>query len=429
MNKTTSTVTTSADRSELVGWVPETPGRATVMLCTWIVIHPRIYKSKKHRLLHKMVLWLKTIFAPEFIAVEAAQEWTQARKIVRQSSVTTDGELGIVHAFYIGMFGLQYRTSLGTKVLWPNQFLWLLEQGLLEWKDHEDWGLSLNVIQDKSNSDTTGKLFAASQVTWFVAQSIMRVAHDLPLSPLEAMTLSYVPLFAVTCFYWWTKPRDVETPSKLYLPSMTPEQASIFDALALDDQFDDEGTSEQESIWSIWALTPRLFEKEASDRALAKEKERYYLQVLSGSNILPSPNTEYTCLHSEQSYHEQQTVLANWDPELYRSRLLFPLCCLAGVSFPALHLLSWNSNFPTILETWLWRTSTIASMLSMLLFMQFERLVVKWCDPWTILKVLLPSTYLVGRVVLLVGTFAAMRAMDPAVYKTYAASTYWLHIM
>ena len=65
----------------------------------------------------------------------------------------------------------------------------------------------------------------------------------------------------------------------------------------------------------------------------------------------------------------------------------------------------------------------------MLLFMQVERLVVKWCDPWTIFKILLPSTYMVGRLVLLVGTFAALRAMDPAVYDTYTVSTYWLHIM
>jgi hypothetical protein len=31
--------------------------------------------------------------------------------------------------------------------------------------------------------------------------------------------------------------------------------------------------------------------------------------------------------------------------------------------------------------------------------------------------------------VLLVGTFAALRATDPAVYETYAISSYWLHIM
>ncbi|KAG9512755.1 hypothetical protein KCU99_g8546, partial [Aureobasidium melanogenum] len=439
MSKTQNT-TEPGLSSDLVGWMPETSGRgtltlltsclATITLCTWIVIHPRICKRKKHRLLHKLALWLKTIFAPEFIAVEAAQEWTQARKVAKQGSVKTNGELGIVQAFYISMFGLQYRTSHGTKVIWPNQFLWLLEQGLLDWQDHKNWGLSVEAIKDKSNSDTTGKLFAASQVVWFVAQSVMRVVHDLPLSPLETMTLSYVPLFAVTYFYWWTKPRDIEMPSEVYLPEMTPEQAKVFDSLALDDQFDNEGTSEQESIWGIWALTPRLFEKEASDRAHKSKKQEQHLEERHIiHNVIPSSATKYVCLEPVEPREEQETVLAHWDPELYHSRILWPLCCLAGVSFPALHLISWNSTFPTLIETWLWRTATIASMVSMLLFMQFERLVVKWCDPWTIVKILLPSTYMVGRLVLLVGTFAALRAMDSAVYETYTTSAYWLHIV
>jgi hypothetical protein len=422
--------------SDLIGWVPETQGRgtltlltsclATIMLCTWIVIHPRISKRKNHRLLHKLVLWAKTIIAPEFIAVEAAQEWIQARKVAKDASKTTNGELSVVQAFYIGMFGLQYRTSHGTRIIWPNQFLWLLDQGMLDWKNHKEWGLSVDVIKDKSNSDTTGKLFATSQVVWFVGQSIMRVCNGLPLAPLEAMTLSYVPLFTVAYLYWWTKPRDIETPSEIYLPKMTPDQWTIFEALALDDQFDNEGTNEQESIWGIWALTPRLFEKEASDRAREKRLPR---EPLVENGVLPFSATKYTCLDSVDANNGQESVLAHWDPDLYHSRVMWPLCCLAGVSFPALHLISWSSTFPTLIETWLWRTATIASMISMLLFMQFERLVVRWCDPWTIVKILLPSTYMVGRLVLLVDTFAVLRAMDPAVYKTYAVSSYWLHIM
>lgn len=432
--------TVPKESSDLVGWLPETSGRgtltlltsclATIMLCTWVVIHPRIYKRKRHRLLHKLALWLKTIFAPEFIAVEAAQEWIQARKVARQGAVQTNGEFGIVQAFYVGMFGLQYRTSVGTKIIWPNQLLWLLEQGLLDWKDHESWGLAIEAIQDKSNSDTTGKLFAASQVVWFVAQSVMRVVHDLPLSPLETMTLSYVPLFVVTYFYWWTKPRDIWLSSEINLPEMTPEQAKFFDSLAPDDRFDNEGTIEQESIWGIWALTPRLFEKEASNGTHESSKQGQHPQErLIVHGALPMSATKYTHLDPVDPQAEQETVLAHWDPELYHSRILWPLCCIAGVSFPALHLMSWNSAFPTLIETWLWRTATIASMTSMLLFMQFERLVVKWCDPWTIVKILLPSTYMVGRLVLLAGTFAALRAMDRAVYETYTASAYWLHII
>jgi hypothetical protein len=425
--------------SDLIGWVPETQGRgtltlltsclATIMLCTWIVIHPRISKRRNHRLLHKLVLWGKTIIAPEFIAVEATQEWIQARKVAKEGSTTTNGELSMVQAFYIGMFGLQYQTLHGTRIIWPNQFLWLLDQGLLNWKDHKEWGISVDVIRDKGNSDTTGKLFACSQVVWFVGQSIMRVCNGLPLAPLEAMTLSYVPLFTVAYLYWWIKPRDIETPSEIYLPKMTPDQWTVFESLAVTNQFDSEGTNEQISIWSIWALTPRLFEKEATDRVREEQKQEHIRQPFVDQNAMTSSATEYACLDPKDAHNEQETVLAHWDPELYHSRIMWPICCLAGVSFPALHLISWNSTFPTLIETWLWRTATIASMASMLLFMQFERLVVRWCDPWTIVKIMLPSMYMVGRLVLLVGTFAALRATDPAVYETYAISSYWLHVM
>lgn len=435
----TQNTTNSVSPSDLVGWMPETQGRgtltlltsclATIMLCTWIVIHPRICTRRKHRFLHKLALWVKTIIAPEFIAVEAAQEWIQARKVAKEASKTTNGELCVVQSFYLGMFGLQNRTCYGTKIIWPNQFLWLLNQGLLDWNDHKEWGLSVDNIKDKSNSDTTGKLFATSQAVWFVVQCIMRVSNGLPLAPLEVMTLSYVPLFAVAYLYWWTKPRDIETPSEINLPKMTPEQLTVFESLALDDQFDNEGISKQESLWIVWTLTPRLFEKEALDRARDKQRQGQSRAPLVGHNVLAFAATKYACLDPADAREEPGTVLAHWDPELYHSRILWPLCCLAGLSFPALHLVSWNSAFPTLIETWLWRTATIASMGSMLLFMQVERLVVKWCDPWTIFKILLPSTYMVGRLVLLVGTFASLRAMDPAVYETYTVSTYWLHIM
>ena len=408
---------------------------ATTAFCTWIVIHPRIHKLRKHRFPHKLALWLKTIIAPEFIAVEAAQEWTQAQKIIKQSSKFTNGELHLVQAFYIGMFGLQYRTSRGTRILWPNQFIWLLERGLLNWNHHEEWGLSRESIEDKGNSDAAAKLLALAQVAWFVAQSIMRAIHNLPLAPLESMTLSYIPLFGVAYFYWWKKPKDIETPSEIYLPSMSPEEEATFLSLALHDRFDNEGTAAQESLWGVWALTPRMFEKEAADRAFEDEQEKY--MVREGrfrQHIKACSNTRCTdTRHLEPVIptRRRETTLAHWDPELYHSSFLWPLCCLAGVSFPALHLISWHSTFPTLVETWLWRASTVASMVSMLVFMQFEKLVIGLRDPFTIVKIFFPGLYIVTRIVLLVGAFAAFRAMEPAVYDTYTASSssYWLDMM
>lgn len=122
---------------QLVGRTDEPQGRgtwtlmlsslSTTFLCTWVVIHPRIDRRFRHRILHKVALLIKTIIAPELIAVEAAQEWTQARRIVRQCLEHTNGEMKLVHAFYIGMLGIRYRVSSDcksqdgghTKVLWP----------------------------------------------------------------------------------------------------------------------------------------------------------------------------------------------------------------------------------------------------------------------------------------------------------------------
>lgn len=150
---------------------------------------------------------------------------------------------------------------------WPNQYQWLLEQSLIDWNNHQSWGLSKENIRDKSNADTTVNAFALLQVSWFVAQSIMRAAHDLQLSQLESMTLGYVPLFVVTTLFWWRKPKDVLTPSVVDLPHMDVEQKTTFENMSVDSTFDDEHTKQQDSWWNIWKLTPRVFEKEAKDKA------------------------------------------------------------------------------------------------------------------------------------------------------------------
>lgn len=107
------------------------------------------------RLAHKVALFLKTVFAPEFIAVEGLQEWAQAKRMVRDCSMLTGGDLKLVHAYYVGMLVLRYRTEESDRVIWPNQYTWLLQQGLADWKDHAWWAFSEETIRDKSNADGT----------------------------------------------------------------------------------------------------------------------------------------------------------------------------------------------------------------------------------------------------------------------------------
>lgn len=270
----------SPSSTALAGWVLESPGRGTLhlistclftsLLCTWVVIHRRVSKRAIFGRLHKIVLFLMAVVAPEFIAVEGLQEWSQAKRMVKNCVGFTGGGLKLGHAFYIGMLGLRYRTTTGERVIWPNQYTWLLQQGLIDWKDHAAWGLSEESIRDKSDADGFVKLAALLQVSWFVVQCIMRTAHVLPLAQLESMTLSYIPLFAATYFFWWLKPKDVMTPSIVDLPDMRSEQKTAFESMAVSNLFDDEGIGEQDSLWTIWYLTPRVFEKEAEDAALQK---------------------------------------------------------------------------------------------------------------------------------------------------------------
>jgi hypothetical protein len=58
------------------------------------------------------------------------------------------------------MLGLRYRTEKGEKVVWLNQYEWLLHQRLVEWDDHLAWGLDERNIGDKSNADNSMKVAA-----------------------------------------------------------------------------------------------------------------------------------------------------------------------------------------------------------------------------------------------------------------------------
>jgi len=356
----------------LVGWVLESPGRgtlsiifsclSTIFLCTWVVLHARVCRSRVLHRLHKGALLLKTIIAPEFIAVEGLQEWSQAQRMVKDCGGLTGGGLKLVHAFYIGMLALRYRTRKGEKVIWPNQYTWLLEQGLVDWDNHALWGLSEENIIDKSNADGTVKLLALGQVSWFVAQNIMRRVHDLPLSQLETMTLSYIPLVALTYFYWWVKPKDIMTPSVVDLPDMLSEQKTTFESMAVSNAFDNEGIGQQNSVWTIWYLTPRVFEKEAEETELQKVRQKALQEAEQKASQEPqeamrSQKSKQAFAHETESGRgldqelsagfleaskpsTKEIMVACWDPELYRSKILWPVICLFGASFGALHLIS-----------------------------------------------------------------------------------------
>ncbi|WEW61298.1 hypothetical protein PRK78_006788 [Emydomyces testavorans] len=407
-----------------------------VFLCTWVVIHPRVYNHERYATLHKFALLCKALLAPEFIAVEGLQEWAQCQRMKRDCARLTEGQFKPIHAFYISMLALRYRTPKGDRVIWPNQYTWLLQQRLIDWEDHASWGLSVEHIRDKSKADSVARLLALMQVCWFVAQCIMRAAHALPISQLESMALSYIPLFVVTYFFWWNKPKDIRSPSIVELPDMSTEQRHIFESMAVSNKFDNEGLKDQVTYCNVWYLTPRVFEKEEEDRAIQEAQATASAEVAQGAaarsakslkeNSKPGTLCEITV--SEGEIPNPEIVVAHWDPHLYRSKI-WPLTCLFGVSFGALHLISWNSVFPTTVEMWLWRVSAFVSILSMLVFMHFEKVVLRWDGLLTIISLASPGLYFLSRILMIGEVFAALRAEEPSIYDTYVVSSYWVHLL
>jgi hypothetical protein len=392
--------------------------------------------------LHKFALFFKTILAPEFIAVEGLQEWAQSRRMERECTRLTQGDFKLIHALYISMLALRYRTPRGDRVIWPNQYTWLLQQHLIDWEDHASWGLSVENIRDKSKADSVAKLMALIQVSWFVAQCIMRGAHALPLSQLESMTLGYIPLFVATYFFWWDKPKDVRSPSIVELPDMSPEQRNIFESMAVSNKFDNEGMKDQVTYWNIWYLTPRVFEKEERDRVIqdARTKPAQRTAEMAAQRAAESHKDspkrgeivvgggEIQNPEDLQINMRKEIIVAHWDPHLYRSKI-WPLSCLFGVSFGALHLASWNTVFPTTAEMWLWRVSAFVSIFSMLVFMHFEKVVLHWNGLLTIVSLASVGLYFLSRILMMGEVFVALRAEDPDIYFTYEVSTYWVHLL
>lgn len=362
------------------------------------------------------------VLAPEMVCLESLQEWVQARKLKRLTANTTHGELQLIHGYYLGMMGVRYRTNTGWNVLWPSQYAWLLQQKLVSWADRGAWGLDSKTICDKNKADGLIKVATMWQVIWFTVQCITRGINDIPIAPLEAMTLAYVCVALATYAFWWKKPKDIATASFVDIPQMTKAQLATFDSLAMENTYDEreyEGPPSRNVAWYLIARdyqTDLIFNEKASDQATSADLESQNFGS-SGNEILPA----------KQSKASKDTkIITEWDATLYMSKW-WPLICLLSVIFGALHLISWNSTFPTRFEQWLWRGSALVSIATSIICMQYRKISLNWEGMSTIIRIGTPILYVISRIVMTGQVFAALRAMPLKIYDTSVVWDYWFH--
>jgi hypothetical protein len=72
--------------------------------------------------------------------------------------------------------------------------------------------LSKEGIRDKSKANGLAKFLVCVQAIWFIAQTVGRLATDLPISLLEMNTLLHAFCCLLIYLAWWHKPLDIEEP-------------------------------------------------------------------------------------------------------------------------------------------------------------------------------------------------------------------------
>lgn len=89
----------------------------------------------------------------------------------------------------------------------------ILEQGVkLDKRTCEKLGYEIN---DKSKADLLAKLLAITQISRFLLETISRVVHSYPISPLEYFTCAQVICTLIAYYFWFYKPRNVFEPIEL----------------------------------------------------------------------------------------------------------------------------------------------------------------------------------------------------------------------
>ncbi|KAH7264685.1 uncharacterized protein BKA55DRAFT_734061 [Fusarium redolens] len=188
----------------------------------------------------------------------------------------------------------------------------------------------------------------------------------------------------------------------------------------MESTYDTSDPNQKQGDSIAWYVVPR--DCRGDEVGVMEDPERDPGEIVSTTE----PNSQK--LEPTVTEVEADNVITEWVSSLYMTRY-WPLLCLLGASFGAIHLVSWTSSFPSEAERWLWRISALVSVITSVICMQFRKMSLTWDGPLTIIKVGSPLLYLVTRVVMAVEAFVGLRAMEPATYDNYALTNYWFHLL
>lgn len=282
------------------------------------------------RVLKTLGLALLVLLAPEVALTESLFELGDAykkRKLLNEASQDSKHQWSLIQTFYVNMGGFVVMQKDGNLAPVDGATLaTLIKRGNISAKPP----LTNEEIMDKSKDDAFSKIVAVGQILYFSIDFLARVIQSTPTSQLELGVASTALCSVMSYILGWWKPKSIETATVIELRKASPDVTG-------DSQ---NRTHEPLEVAALLErVPPRRFKSSGPDvrdlvrqgsfSSIKLEKLGSYLRILRSAE-----NQNFPML----------------------------VCCLI-LSIPpgAIHVAGWNFAFPTAVDTWLWRSSSIAS--------------------------------------------------------------------
>ena len=190
-------------------------------------------------------------------------------------------------------------------------------------------------IKDFTQSDSVAKTLVICQLLNFLIGTFARGVQDLPVSPLEVAVCAFVFLSMITYGLLLRKPQDASVPIVLGVYDHIPQRIL-----------------ELKTAWEQNGI-------DRTDKVLPADKRTRQLPTENPGGppfILANQNGGRPVLKDGTDYS-------------------LDVGTLSCIPFGAIHLASWFSFFPTVVDAWLWRAASLVTIVIPVLHMLFGRFI------------------------------------------------------
>jgi hypothetical protein len=359
---TTSDLAIRIDAStstNLVGWTAQANARGTIdiiwscastmILCSWTAlclnVPPSHWKTRR-RVWQKVMMACLCVLGPEFIFQLALGQWESARRSVKTFKQSGYQRWTLKHAFFADMGGFILHSD--DWVPFPvnaKQLHYLVTEGYIPFSAVN---LDPETIEDKNKGDMFARCIAITQILWFTVNYFTRWHQRLAVTTLELTTLGFIFCTLGTYFCWASKPKDVIRPIILR-PSESLRK--ILQRAGDNAKYPYKNTPLDFVGCDQWSWT--LYWK-------------YWLNVLDRLHIVLSSKQRPLIKIPDDNFPPPSSTTV-------------PFLCVIQLGYAAIPLLGWKDIFPTSIESFLWKVSTLVVLGSVLLAWFVE--IVAWRIP------------------------------------------------